>query len=129
MTPTRILLAIPPLLLLAACIDTPLSRHFEWQRHAEVVEFPPEPLYCYRSLGHSTCYAQPLDRRESNRIVGFYGPAPGRVAVAAPSPLPQDRMGPATEYPPLMVPREKVESEPLPLTPKPPKVPVEPGTD
>ncbi len=40
MTPTlrRALLSTLPLLPLAAC-DNPVSRHFEWQKHAAVVEF------------------------------------------------------------------------------------------
>lgn len=119
MTPTRTLLTTLPLLALAACIDNPISRHFEWQRHQETVEFAPEPLYCYRTLAYSTCYAQPLDRREANRVVGYYGPSPtGRIVAAPPPALPSEKMGPATEYPPLMVPREKVDSEPLQLVPK-----------
>ena len=75
MTPTlrRALLSTLPLLPLAAC-DNPVSRHFEWQRHAANVEFAPEPLYCYRTLAKSDCFVQPLDRRESNRLVGNYGP-------------------------------------------------------
>ena len=134
MTPSRTLLDLPllalPLLGLAGCIDTPISRHFEWQKHAETVEFAPEPLYCYRTLAESTCYAQPLDRREANRVVGFYGPSPGRIVAAPPPALPHEKMGPATEYPPLMIPREKVDSEPLQLVPKQQsKVMTEAGTD
>lgn len=84
MTPTlrRALLSTLPLLTVAAC-DNPVSRHFEWQRHAANVEFAPEPLYCYRTLAKSDCFVQPLDRRESNRLVSNYGPAPGRVVVVA----------------------------------------------
>lgn len=126
----RTLLATTPLLTLAACIDNPVSRHFEWQRHTETVEFAPEPLYCYRTLAQSTCYAQPLDRHHANRVVGFYGPSPGRIVAAPPPALPQEKMGPATEHPPLMVPREKIESEPLQLVPKQQsKVMTEAGTD
>jgi hypothetical protein len=111
MTPSlrRALLATLPPLALAACVDNPISRHFEWQKHAETVEFAPEPLYCYRTLAQSTCYAQPLDRREANRVVGFYGPSPSRVVAAPP---------------------DKVDSEPLQLVPKQQsKAPIDNGTD
>lgn len=119
MTPSlrRALLSTLPLLPLAACADNPISRHFEWQKHAAVVEFAPEPVYCYRTLARADCFVQPLDRRESNRIVSYYGPMPGRVVVAPP-PRDKDRLGEVVDHPPLMVPRETVESEPLPLTPK-----------
>ena len=113
----RALLSTLPLLSLAGCNDNPVSRYFEWQRHAETVEFAPEPLYCYRTLARSDCFAQPLDRRESNRMVSNYGPAPGRVVVAPP-PRPAEKIGAVIDHPPLMVPREKVESEPLPLVQK-----------
>lgn len=85
--------------------------------------------YCYRTLAYSTCYAQPLDRREANRVVGYYGPSPGRIVAAPPPALPQEKMGPATEYPPLMVPRDKVESEPLQLVPPKEQLKLEAGTD
>jgi len=104
-------------LALAACYGNPMSRHFEWQKHAETVEFAPEPLYCYKTLAQVDCYAQPLDRRESNRMANYYGPPPGRVVMVAPPPLPQEKVGNVIDHPPLMVPREKVESEPLRLVP------------
>ena len=133
MTLRRTLMALPLLTLasltLSGCVDNPISRHFEWQKHEETVEFAPEPLYCYRTLAHVTCYAQPLDRREANRVVNYYGPSPGRI-VAAPAPaLPQEKMGPPTQYPPLMVPRDKVESEPLPLVPPKQQSKLEVGSD
>ena len=132
MTPTlrRALLSTLPLLPLAAC-DNPVSRHFEWQRHAAVVEFAPEPLYCYRTLARSDCFAQPLDQRESNRMVSHYGPTPGRVLVVVPA-RERDKMGELTDHAPIMVPRETVEAEPLPpaapaapvpLTPRRPATP------
>ncbi|MSP49178.1 MAG: hypothetical protein EXQ95_07605 [Alphaproteobacteria bacterium] len=130
MTPSlrRALLSTLPLVPLAACADNPVSRYFEWQKHAEVVEFAPEPLYCYRTLARSDCFAQPLDRRESNRIVSYYGSAPGRVVPAPPPP--RDKVGAVVDHPPLMVPREKVESEPLPPTPRSqPLVPADSRTD
>lgn len=125
MTPSlrRILLSTLPLLPLAAC-DNPASRHFEWQRHAAVVEFAPEPLYCYRTLAQTDCFAQPLDRRESNRLVSNYGPAPGRLVVVAAPPRDRDRMGEVIDHAPLMAPRETVESEPLVLAPRQPGAPM-----
>lgn len=127
MTPSlrRALLSTLPLLPLAAC-DNPVSRHFEWQKHAAVVEFAPEPLYCYRTLARTDCFAQPLDRRESNRLVSNYGPAPGRAVVVAPAPRDRERMGEVVDHAPLMAPRETVDSEPLVLTPRPPGAPVPP---
>ncbi len=109
----RALAMILPLLTLAACIDNPVSRHYEWQKHAETVEFAPEPLYCYRTLARSDCYSQPLDRRESNRLVSHYGTAPGRLVRIETPPLPQEKVGAVTDHPPLMVPRDKVEVESL----------------
>ena len=116
MTPSfrRALLSTLPLLPLVACGNDPITRYFDWQKHADVVEFNPEPLYCYRTLARSDCFAQPLDRREINRVVSYYGPPPGRLAAPpATPPLPKDRLGAATDHPPLMVPVEKVESAPL----------------
>jgi hypothetical protein len=129
MTPfLRPALLVVPLLSLAACYGNPVSRYFAWQKHAEVVEFAPEPLYCYRTLAQVDCYTQPLDRRETNRIQNYYGPQPGRVVMVVPPPMPQEKVGNVIDYPPLMVPREKVESEPLPLTPRnQPKPPTENG--
>ncbi|MBM3546324.1 MAG: hypothetical protein FJX54_05200 [Alphaproteobacteria bacterium] len=129
MTPfLRPVLLVVPLLALAGCYGNPVSRHFEWQRHQETVEFAPEPLYCYKTLAQVDCYAQPLDRRETNRIANYYGPAPGRAVMVVPPPMPQEKVGNVVDHPPLMVPREKVESEPLQLVPK-PKAPTENGND
>ncbi|MBM3533953.1 MAG: hypothetical protein FJX60_13060 [Alphaproteobacteria bacterium] len=115
-----------PALALTGCFNNPVSRHYEWQKHAELVEFAPEPLYCYRTLAQVDCYTRPLDRRESNRIQNYYGPPPGRVVMVVTPPMPQEKVGNVIDYPPLMVPREKVESEPLQpapqAQPKPPSV-------
>jgi hypothetical protein len=118
-------LLVLPLLSLAGCYGSPPSRYFEWQRHEETVRFESEPLYCYRTLARSDCYAQPLDRRELNRIVGYYGPSPARVMMVAPPPLPQEKIGNVIDHPPLMVPREQVQSEPLQRTPPPPSAPLQ----
>ncbi len=126
MTPTlrRALLSTLPLLSVAAC-DNPVSRHFEWQRHAANVEFAPEPLYCYRTLAKSDCFTQPLDRRESNRLVGNYGPPPGRVVVVAAPPRDRDKMGEVIDHAPLIAPRETVETETVIVMPKqPPGAPI-----
>ena len=115
--PVLLCLAALPL---AACGNDPITRYFDWQKQAEVVEFTPEPLYCYRTLARSDCFAQPLDKRESNRVVSYYGVAPGRVAPPpVVPPLPKDRLGAAVDHPPLMVPVEKVESAPLPVPGRP----------
>jgi hypothetical protein len=128
MTPSlrRALMALP-LLTLAGCYGNPVTRYYEWRKHDELVQFAPEPLYCYRTLAQSDCYAQPLDRRDTNRMVGYYGPPPGRVLTVAP-PAPQEKIGNVIDHPPLMVPREQVESAPLQLVPPPqPKPPAESG--
>ncbi len=131
MTPfLRPAILVVPLLSLTGCYGNPVSRYFEWQKHAEVVKIAPEPLYCYRTLAQVDCYAQPLDRRESNRTANHYGLQPGRVVRDMPPPMPQEKVGNVIDHPPLMMPREKVESEPLQLVPRQPPKPVsENGND
>jgi hypothetical protein len=36
-----------------------------------------EPLYCYQTLGGVDCHRKP-HRRDSTRLVNYYGPAPGK---------------------------------------------------
>src|SRR5687767_272878 len=42
------LLTLIPLSALTACAETPYE-YFVWRPHAAVVEFAPEPLYCYKT--------------------------------------------------------------------------------
>jgi hypothetical protein len=109
-------LTLIPLLALAACTETPYE-YFVWRKHAETVQFAPEPLYCYRTLAKVDCFAQPLDRSQHDRLVNYYGPPPGRpvlVPVAVPV---NGRNGTVIDHPPLAAPREVIESEPLPVAP------------
>jgi hypothetical protein len=110
------LVPLSPLLALAACTETPHD-YFVWRRHAEMVEFAPEPLYCYRTLARVDCFSRPLERNQADRIVGYYGSPPGRP-VAAPVVL-NNRNGAVIDHPPLAAPREAIESEPLPAAPAP----------
>jgi hypothetical protein len=121
MTPSlrRVLLSTLPLLplvSLAGC-GNPLSQHLEWKRHSETVVFVPEPLYCYRTLARSDCFSQPLDRKETDRLVGFYGPPPGMERTSMQTA--KEKFGEIKDHAPLMLPREKVETQPLVLTPRP----------
>ncbi|MFN3076977.1 MAG: hypothetical protein ABT940_08895 [Alphaproteobacteria bacterium] len=37
---------------------------------------PPQPVYCYRSLGHVSCYAQPLTVGNDTPVLGSTTPPP-----------------------------------------------------
>jgi len=68
-------------LLISACADMPA----QFGQKAEATPPPaPEPRYCYKTLGKVNCYAQPLDGREANRLVGFEGPPPRPSAGTGP---------------------------------------------
>lgn len=129
MTPglRRVLLSALPLAALAAC-GNPVSQYFEWKRHSETVEFVPEPLYCYKTLARSDCFSQPLDRKETDRLVGFYGTPPGMERTSMQTA--KEKFGEIKDHAPLglardggptvqSLPRDKVESAPLVLTPRP----------
>jgi hypothetical protein len=109
------LLTLIPLSALTACAETPYE-YFVWRPHAAVVEFGPEPLYCYKTLARVDCFATPLDRTQNDRIVGYYGPRPGRP-VLVPVAVPSAKNGTVIDHPPLAAPREAIESEPLPAAP------------
>ncbi|WP_420405663.1 hypothetical protein [Nisaea sp.] len=75
---TLILLAF---LLITACAELPAQLG---QKADAEPPRPPEPRYCYKTLGKVSCYAQPLDGREANRLVGYEGPSPRPNAGTGP---------------------------------------------
>jgi hypothetical protein len=75
---TLILLAC---LLTAACAELPLQLG---QKDEVEPPRPLEPRYCYKTLGKVNCYAQPLDGKEANRLVGYEGPSPRPNAGTGP---------------------------------------------
>lgn len=50
----------------------------------EPVRPHPPQRYCYRTLGSVDCFAQPLEAREANRLVGFEGPPPRSTSGTGP---------------------------------------------
>lgn len=75
---TLILLAS---LLVTACAEFPMQLGQNAQTEPQR---PVEPRYCYKTLGKVNCYAQPLDGKEANRLVGYEGPAPRPNAGTGP---------------------------------------------
>lgn len=74
-------------LLLLACLSVAACADFPQQLGARepVKEVKaPEPRYCYKTIGKVNCYSQPLDGSESNRLVGYDGPAPRPSAGTGP---------------------------------------------
>jgi hypothetical protein len=102
---------------LAGCTSL-LDRYYDGKRVDQFVQFEPEPLYCYRTLGQVDCHASPLQPRSHGRIVSYYGPIP-TAPPRAPNLSSQSGQGPRvlrSEYfAPIPVPREEVETEPLPV--------------